>query len=81
MIRMMSTAGQAMALPEAATWDTRHLHVSSPGYRTQASLGLRLKVHDTIAIPTRGILVGTFLSSCLWAVLIAGGRALWFYLR
>ncbi len=86
MIRMMSTAGQAMALPEAANWDTRHLRTPRPDfrrpdYRHEPSLQQRLKVHDTITIPTRGILMGTLLSSCLWAALIAGGHALWLFLR
>jgi hypothetical protein len=76
MIRMMSTAGQAMALPEAANWNARR-----PNYRRDASLPPRLKVHDTITIPTRGILMGTLLSSCLWAGLIICGHALWLYLR
>ncbi len=85
MIRMMSTAGQALALPEAANWNTRR-----PAARRlvalrldarQASLQQPWKIHDTIAIPTRGILMGTLLSSFLWAVLIVGGRALWLYLR
>jgi len=73
---MMSTAGQAMAMPEAANWNARRLE-----YRREASLGRRLKVHDTITIPTRGILMGTLLSSCLWAGLIVCGHALWLYLR
>ena len=49
--------------------------------RGQASLQQPWKIHDTIAIPTRGILMGTLLSSCLWAALIVAGRALWLYLR
>ena len=85
MIRMMSTAGHAVALPEAANWNARR-----PAARRlvafrldahQASLQQPCKIHDTIAIPTRGILMGTLLSSCLWAALIVGGRALWLYLR
>ena len=88
MIRLMSTAGQAMALPEAGTWEslrgTEGSHASDA--RHHFSHGelwpeKRRKVHDTITIPTRGILLGSVLSSCLWAVLIAGGRALWLYLR
>ncbi len=81
MIRMMSTAGQAMALPDAAHWDARRLHTRRPDFRREPSLKQRLKVHDTITIPTRGILLGTLLSSCLWAALIAGGHAIWLYLR
>ena len=85
MIRMMSTAGQAVALPEAANWNTsrsavRRLVALRLDAR-QTSLQQPWKIHDTIAIPTRGILMGTLLSSCLWAVLIVGGRALWLYLR
>lgn len=81
MIRMMSSAGQAMALPEAANWNTRRPDFRRPDYRREPSLQQRLKVHDTITIPTRGIIMGTLLSSCLWAALIAGGHALWLYLR
>jgi len=88
---MMSTAGQAVALPEAANWNTsrsgaRRLVALRPvalrlDARGQPSLQQPWKIHDTIAIPTRGILMGTLLSSCLWAALIVGGRALWLYLR
>ncbi len=100
MIRMMSSAGQALELPEAANWDTRRPvaprpfslppHASRPSARRQVALRLDAgqpslpqpwKLHETIAIPTRGLLLGTLLSGCLWAVLIAGGRALWLYLR
>ncbi len=91
MIRMMSTAGQAVALPEAANWNTRGPAARRPvalrpvalrlDARGQASLQQPWKIHDTIAIPTRGILMGTLLSSCLWAALIVAGRALWLYLR
>jgi hypothetical protein len=71
MIRMMSTASSAVALPETARWNTSR----------ESSLDHQLKVHDTLSIPTRGIFWGTLMSSCLWAVLIVGGRALWLYLR
>jgi hypothetical protein len=81
MMRMMSTAGQAMALPEAANWNARRPNAARPVAPRPASLQQPWKIHETITIPTRGILMGTLLSSCLWAVLIAGGRALWLYLR
>ncbi len=81
MIRMMSSVGQAMALPEAPNWNARRPDFRRPDYRREASLGVRLKVHDTITIPTRGILMGTLLSSCLWAGLIVCGHALWLYIR
>jgi hypothetical protein len=71
MIRMMSTASQAMAMPQSATWNTPR----------ESSLEQRLTVHDTLTIPSRGIFWGTLMSSCLWAVLIVVGRALWLYLR
>jgi hypothetical protein len=87
---MMSTAGQAVALPEAANWNTSRPAARRPVAlrpvalrldARQASLQQPWRIHDTIAIPTRGILMGTLLSSCLWAALIVGGRALWLYLR
>jgi hypothetical protein len=92
---MMSTAGQAVALPEAANWNTSRPAARRPVAlrpvalrpvalrldARQASLKQPWKIHDTIAIPTRGILMGTLLSSFLWAALIVGGRALWLYLR
>jgi hypothetical protein len=71
MIRMMSSAGHAMALPQSANWNSSH----------EASLGQHYKVHETLSIPPRGIFWGTLMSSCLWAVLIVVGRALWLYLR
>jgi hypothetical protein len=71
MIRMMSTASPAIALPQSAQWNTP----------CESSLGQQFKVHDTLAIPSRGIFWGTLMSSCLWAVLIVAGRALWLYLR
>ena len=86
----MSTAGQAVALPEAANWNTSRPAARRPVAlrpvalrldARQASLQQPWRIHDTIAIPTRGILMGTLLSSCLWAALIVGGRALWLYLR
>jgi hypothetical protein len=60
-----------MALPQTAHWNAPH----------EPSLDRRLKVHDTLTIPSRGIFWGSLISSCLWAVLIVGGRALWLFLR
>ena len=71
MIRMMSTASPAIALPQTARWNRP----------SELPLGRQLKVHDTLSIPTRGIFWGALMSSCLWAVLIVVGRALWLYLR
>ena len=60
-----------MALPQSAHWNTPR----------EASLEHQLKIHDTLTIPSRGIFWGTLMSSCLWAVLIIVGRALWLHLR
>ena len=37
--------------------------------------------HEILAIPNRGILLASLLSSALWVVLILAAREVWLYLR